>query len=88
MDYEDEYKRALLSPPHCNLGKKGISDDFLTHVAKLLKKYKIIKIKILKSALFQSNTKDLAEKIAKETKSYIIDTRGRTIIISKRELKK
>lgn len=87
MDYEEEYKRVLLSPPHCNLGKKGISDDFLTHVAKLLKKYKIIKIKVLKSALSQSNTKDLAEQLAKATNSFILDTRGKTIIISNREPK-
>lgn len=84
MDYQDEYKRALLSPPHCNLGKKGISDEFTTHVAKLLKKYKIIKIKVLKSALSQSNISDLAEQIANATYSHILDTRGRTIIISKR----
>ena len=87
MDYEDEYKRALLSPPHCNLGKNGISDEFVTHVAKLLKKYKTIKVKVLKSALSQSNTKDLAVQIAKSTNSYILDIRGRTVIISKRQPK-
>ena len=63
MDYQDEYKRALLSPPHCNLGKKGVSDEFVTHVVKLLKKYKIIKIKVLNSAIIQSNLKELSEQI-------------------------
>ena len=87
MDYQDEYKRALLSPPHCNLGKKGISGEFITHVSKLLKKYKIIKIKVLKSALSQSNVKDLAEQISKETNSHLIDVRGRMLIISKLKTK-
>ena len=87
MDYEDEYKRTLVSPPHCNLGKNGLSDEFIAHVTKLLKKYKIIKIKVLKSALHLSNTKDLAKQIVKATDSHILDTRGRTIIISKRQLK-
>ena len=83
MDYQDEYKRALLSPPHCNLGKKGISDEFTTHVAKLLKKYKIIKIKVLKSALSGKDIEALADDIAKATYSHVLDTRGRTLIISK-----
>jgi RNA-binding protein len=83
MDYQDKYKRALLSPPHCNLGKKGISEEFVTHVSKLLKKYKIVKIKVLKSAISQSNVKDLAEQISKETNSHLIEIRGRTIIITK-----
>ena len=83
MDYQDEYKRALLSPPHCNLGKKGVSDEFVTHVAKLLKTYKIIKIKVLKSAIIQSNLKELSEQIVNATDSYLLDIRGKTILISK-----
>ena len=87
MDYQDEYKRALISPPHCNLGKKGISEEFITHVSKLLKKYKVIKIKVLKSAISKSNIKDLAKQISNETNSYIIDVRGRTLILSKLKTK-
>ena len=87
MDYQDEYKRALISPPHCNLGKKGISEEFITHVSKLLKKYKVIKIKVLKSAISKSNIKDLAKQISIETNSHLIDVRGRTLILSKLKTK-
>ena len=87
MDYQDEYKRALISPPHCNLGKKGISEEFITHVSKLLKKYKVIKIKVLKSGISKSNIKDLAKQISTETNSHIIDVRGRTLILSKLKTK-
>lgn len=83
MDYQDEYKRALLSPPHCNLGKKGVSDEFVTHVVKLLKKYKIIKIKVLNSAIIQSNLKELSEQIVNVTNSHLLEIRGKTILISK-----
>lgn len=82
MDYQNEYKRALISQPHCILGKKGISEEFITHVSKLLKKYKIIKIKVLKSAISQSNIKDLAKQISNETNSHLIDVRGRMVILS------
>jgi RNA-binding protein YhbY len=87
MDYQDEYKRALISPPHCNLGKKGISEEFITHVSKLLKKYKVIKIKVLKSGISKSNIKDLAKQISIETNSHLIDVRGRTLILSKLKTK-
>ena len=87
MDYQDEYKRALISPPHCNLGKKGISEEFITHVSKLLKKYKVIKIKVLKSGISKSNIKDLARQISTETNSHLIDVRGRTLILSKLKTK-
>jgi RNA-binding protein YhbY len=83
MDYQDEYKRALLSPPHCNLGKKGVTEEFVSHVAKLLKKYKIIKIKVLKSATIQSNLRELSEQIVKATNSHLLEIRGKTILISK-----
>ncbi len=82
MDYQDKYKKALLSSPHCILGKKGISEDFIAHIASLLKKYKIIKIKVLKSATSQFNIKILADQISKATNSYILDIRGRKVIIS------
>ncbi len=87
MDYQNEYKRALISQPHCILGKKGISEEFITHVSKLLKKYKIIKIKVLKSAISQSNIKNLAKQISNETNSHLIDVRGRMVILSKLKTK-
>lgn len=83
MDNSEKFKRVLLTPPHCTLGKNGITDEFLTHVTKLLKRYKMIKIKALKSVANKLNIKALATEISTNTNSYILDIRGRTIIISK-----
>ncbi|MGB5910881.1 MAG: YhbY family RNA-binding protein [Promethearchaeia archaeon] len=83
MDYREEFKRVLLSKPHCILGKNGITDDFITHVASLLKKYKIIKIKALRSIASKSNIAALSEKISKLTNSSVLDLRGKQIILSK-----
>ena len=88
MDYQEQYKRVLLSRAHCNLGKKGINEEFLNHVLKLLKRYKIIKIKALKSAANKSNIKEIGNQLAQATESYLIDIRGRMIILSKYPLKK
>ena len=83
MDYQGKFKKVLLSQPHCILGKKGITEEFIGHVANLLKKYKIIKIKALRSVANRSNIKMIAKLISEKTDSYLLDIRGKMIIISK-----
>ncbi len=88
MSYQNEFKKVLLSPPHATLGKKGITEEFILHVRHLLKKYKIIKIKMLKSIATKSNIRGIAEQISNFTNSYILDIRGKTFIISTKKIKK
>ncbi len=90
MDLKQKFKDVLLKPPHCILGKKGLKDNegFITHIEKLLKKYKIIKIKFLKTSIYDISINEIIKKITNETESYLLDHRGRTIIISKYEMEK
>jgi RNA-binding protein YhbY len=88
MSYQNEFKKVLLSSPHATLGKKGLTDEFLTHIQQLLKRYKIIKIKLLKSVANKSNITNFANQIAQATNSYVLDVRGKMIIISVYKLKK
>ncbi|MHA1297118.1 MAG: YhbY family RNA-binding protein [Promethearchaeota archaeon] len=87
MDYKEKFKEVLLSSPHCILGKNGITEQFITHVTQLLKQHKIIKIKALKSIANRNNIKELASEIARRTDSYLLDVRGKKIIISKINIK-
>ncbi|MFX0029892.1 MAG: YhbY family RNA-binding protein [Candidatus Hermodarchaeota archaeon] len=82
MDYQKEFKKALLLKPHCYLGKQGITEEFILHVTKLLKRYKVIKIKALKTVASKSNIKDLALKISQLTNSILLDVRGKIFILS------
>ena len=88
MSHQNEFKKALLSPPHATLGKKGITEEYIIHLEKLLKKYKIIKIKMLKSIATKTNIRSIAEQISNSTNSYLLDIRGKTIIISKKKISK
>lgn len=88
MDYNEGLKRILLGEPHAILGKNGITDEFLNHALKLIKRYKIIKIKALKSIANKSNINKIASQIAKATNSNLLDVRGFTFIISKNPIKK
>ncbi|MHA1439114.1 MAG: YhbY family RNA-binding protein [Promethearchaeota archaeon] len=88
MGYKEEFKKVLLNKPHIILGKKGITDEFIQHVVKLLKRYKIIKIKSLKAITNKTSIKQIANAITEMTNSYLLDVRGRIIIVSKNKIKK
>jgi RNA-binding protein YhbY len=88
MGYSEEFKQVLLNDPHCNLGKKGITNEFIEYLNKLLKRHKIIKIKALSSIANKLNIKELASKIAEKTNSHLLDIRGKIIIISKSQIDK
>jgi len=88
MVYSEDFKRVLLSEPHVILGKKGITDEFISHINKLLKRYKIIKIKALKTVANKSNIKEIAKSVADATESYLLDVRGLKFIISKDKMKR
>ncbi|MFW9782749.1 MAG: YhbY family RNA-binding protein [Candidatus Heimdallarchaeota archaeon] len=87
MDYQEEFKKTLLSQPHCILGKSGITDEFIGHATRLLKRYKVIKIKALKNIATRLNIKELAMKISELTNSYLVDVRGKIFILSIKPLK-
>lgn len=80
--HRDDFKSVLLSKPHCTLGKNGITSEFIDHVLKLLKRYKIIKIKILKSAVLKATPLMIANEVAEKTNSHVLDVRGKKIVLS------
>lgn len=86
-NYQD-FKEVLLGDPHCILGKNGLTTEFLDHVSSLLKRYKIVKIKALKSIANKTNIKDIAQQITLKTGSHLNDIRGKTFIISKDQIEK
>lgn len=88
MDYREEFKKVLLSRAHCNLGKNGITADFIANIVRLIKQNKIIKIKVLKSIARTSDINSLANDISKLTNSYVLDIRGNQFILSKKKINK
>lgn len=68
------------------IGKTGLSESVLDTIKKKLNKYKIIKIKILKTAagLQENGRKKYAELIASKLDANLIEIRGYNLIIQKR----
>lgn len=86
--YNEEFKKVMLGEPHVILGKKGITEEYINHILKLLKRFKIIKIKALRSIANKSNIRALASETSKLTDSYLLDVRGNIFVLSLYNIKK
>ena len=73
--------------PTILIGKEGATAQIVNEVAKQLNARKMIKVKILKTALKEIETKEIAVKIAEQTESELVDVRGHTFLLFKRKKK-
>jgi len=80
-------KRLSAEKPTIWVGKTGVSQELLKEVDKQLDKNEMVKIKILKSALESSKTKEVAAQIAEQTQSSLVEVRGNTFMLYKRRKK-
>jgi len=69
--------------PTVRIGKKGATGSLMNEISKHLDKRKSVKVKILTTALIDEEANGIAQKVAKETKSKIVQLRGHTFILYK-----
>ena len=82
-------KRALSAErPTVWVGKEGATTQIINEISKQLDTREMIKAKILKTALKDEESKNIATKIAQQTDSLLIEVRGHTFLIYKRKQKK
>ena len=74
--------------PTVHVGKDGVTVQIIQEVAKQLNAREMIKVKILKTALHEEETKTIAEKIAEQTESELVDVRGHTFLLFKKKKKR
>ncbi|MFQ6054793.1 MAG: YhbY family RNA-binding protein [Methanosarcinales archaeon] len=67
-----------------HIGKYGINNAVISELTKQLKKQKLIKIKILKTATENIDRSIITKQLAELTNSYIIDTRGSIAVLYKK----
>ena len=70
------------------VGKEGASSQILNEISRQLEKREMVKIRVLRTALKDEETKEIASKIAEQTESTLVDVRGHTIILYKLEKRK
>jgi RNA-binding protein len=82
-------KRKLnVEKPTVWVGKEGATSHILNEISKQLDKKKMVKVKMLKTALKDEDAKNVASKVAQQTESILIDVRGHTFILYKNRKKK
>jgi putative YhbY family RNA-binding protein len=69
--------------PTVLIGKGGASEEVLGEIGKQLDRNKMVKVKFLKTALPGAETKRLAQEIAAQTESALVEVRGHTFMLYK-----
>jgi RNA-binding protein len=70
-------------PAMMQVGKYGVSDSVVEEAKRLLKRHKYIKIRILRSAIGESNKLELMKELCKRTGAAFAGVRGNTAVIYK-----
>jgi RNA-binding protein len=82
-------KRTLSGEgPTILIGKGGVSEGVLKEVEKQLEKRKMVKVKLLGTALKGGKTKQIAIQIAERTEASLVEVRGYTFMLYKRHKKR
>ena len=69
--------------PTILIGKNGTTKEIVEEVKKQLKSNKVVKIKILKTALEQTTMKEITKELVDNTKSEVIEVRGHMLTLYK-----
>lgn len=69
------------------VGKEGLKPNVLTEVEKQLQKTKMVKIRILPSALKEMTAKDIATRTAEQTNAALVEVRGHVFILFRKRRK-
>ncbi len=81
---EDLLKEVMLGPIHAQIGKNGLTEGVVAQLHELLKKERMIKVSVLKALAEEKSPSEVALEAEKQTKSFLVEVRGRTFILSKK----
>jgi RNA-binding protein len=70
--------------PTILIGKGGVSEEVLKEVEKQLEKRKMVKVKLLTTAVKGGETKQIATRVAEKTEASLVEVRGHTFMLYKR----
>lgn len=82
---EKKQIRSALAATHFSVqvGKGGVTEEIITEIKRHLKSERLIKVKVLKSALPEKTKTEIAQELAEKTGSQVIEIKGYTIGLSK-----
>lgn len=75
--------KAKLLVPIVRIGKGGITESMISEIKRQLKDKKLVKIKLLRSALTKDR-KEIAKELASKTNSELIQLVGFVVVLHKK----
>ena len=81
MDIFNLKRDAAHLTPLLNIGKNGVTDSVIEELLRQFKRNKLVKVKILKSALEDMDRKAIAGELAKRTGSQLVEIRGSSAVL-------
>ena len=69
------------------IGKEGLTSQLSSEIEKQLNKNKMLKVRILTSALQQETAKAIATKAAEDAEAALVEVRGHVFILYRRHRK-
>ena len=70
--------------PTAWIGKEGLTPQLAAQIDKQLENNKMVKVRILKTALQQNTANEIATKAAEQTNSSLVEVRGHVFILYRR----
>ena len=67
--------------PTVYVGKEGITETVVFELVKQLRKNKLVKVKLLASV--EEDKEEVAQQLARDSGSTLIEIRGRTVVLAK-----
>jgi RNA-binding protein len=67
-----------------HVGKNGVTPSLIEEVKRQLKDNKLVKVKLLKSAIEAMPREELAKELAEKTRAELIEVKGNTVVLFKR----
>jgi RNA-binding protein len=77
--------KSRVIEPTIWIGKEGLSQELVQHIENQLRVRELVKLKLQKSFLTNSETDSVAEKIAASTGSTLVDVMGHTFTLYKKK---
>jgi len=75
---------AARMEPATHVGKNGVTASLVEEINRQLKDNKLIKVKILKSAIDETPREEIASQLAAKTGAELIEIKGNTVVLFKR----
>ncbi|MBN2252000.1 MAG: YhbY family RNA-binding protein [Candidatus Altiarchaeota archaeon] len=70
--------------PLIQIGKQGVTESIIAEISAQLKRKKVLKVRMLKSALGEKDKREIAEEVAVKARAVLSDVRGNTFTLKKR----